>query len=342
MARLGDVPHVIRAIGWWGLFKRVYQQINEDLVFTWAAALAYSWMFAIFPFFIFLLTLAPYLPYDTKDTAKREINEYIEKSLPSRAAATLQENVERVMSEPKGGLLSIGLLITIWAASGGMAMTMRALDIAYDIDKGRPFFKQRLIAVCLTIVVAIMILIVMLLVPVGTLVINWLSRHGLIFGFGALLLNIVRYGIALVLLFGVLALIYHWGPSIRTRFHAITPGAVFAIAVWLILAVLFRFYINKYGKYDQTYGTVGGVAILLLFFYIDAMVLLAGAEINSEIDFVTVGLPSTTDESPQEAASHAAPLDPEKAALAAELASKRRPDLTAHPSLNPTAATEGR
>lgn len=323
MARLRDVPHVLRAIGWWGFLKRVYQQVNEDMVFTWAAALAYSWMFAIFPFFIFMLTLAPYLPYNTKETAQREINEYIDKSLPTHAAATLKDNVVRVMSEPKGGLLSIGLLVTIWAASGGMAMTMRALDIAYDVEKGRSYLKQRSLAIGLTIVVAVLILLVMLLLPVGTVVLNWIASQGEIFRPVLWLVNIVRYTLAFVLLFGILALIYHFGPSINTRFHAITPGAIFAVAVWLILAFAFRFYINRYGKYDQMYGTVGGVAILLLFFYIDALVLLAGAEINSEIDFITVGIPSTPEQSPVEAASHAAPHDEEKRQLAKELSEKR-------------------
>src|SRR5688572_3367691 len=132
MARISDVPHVIRTVGAWGFFKRVYQQINEDLVFTWGAALAYSWIFAIFPFFIFMMTLAPYLPYNTKDTAIREVNEFIDRSMPGEAAQTLKDNVSKVMNQPRGGLLSVGLLVTIWVAAGGMVMTMTALDIAYD------------------------------------------------------------------------------------------------------------------------------------------------------------------------------------------------------------------
>jgi membrane protein len=323
MARLHDVPHVVRTIGWWGLLKRVYQQVNEDQLFTWAAALAYAWMFAIFPFFIFLLTLAPYLPYDTRETAQREINDYIDKTLPFQAAQTLKENVQKVMSEPKGGLLSIGLLLTIWAASGGMAMTMRALDIAYDVDRGRKFIHQRLVAIGLTIVVATLILIVMLLLPIGTMVINWLAANGLILGGTKMALNIARYGFALLLLLGVLSIIYHWGPSIRTRYRVFSPGTVFAIAVWLILGFAFRQYINHFGKYDKTYGTVGGVAILLLFFYIDALVLLIGAEINSEIDFVTLGIPSASGDSPAAAAMTAAGRDEEKQQLARELSEKR-------------------
>jgi membrane protein len=332
MARISDVPHVFRTVGAWGFIKRVYQQINEDLVFTWAAALAYSWIFAIFPFFIFMLTLAPYLPYNTKDTAVREINEMIDRSMAHDAAQTLKENIAKVTSQPQGGLLSVGLLITIWAAAGGMTMTMTALDIAYDIDKGRPWWKQRLVAIALTIVVAVLVLLVLVLMPLGTVVLNWLADQGTIFRPLLWLINVVRYALALVLLFAVVGLIYYYGPSIRTKFHAVTPGAVFAIAFWLILGFVFRYYVNKWGSYDKTYGTVAGVAILLLVFYIDAIVLLVGAEINSEVDFVTLGIASHPEEKPQEAAAHAAPsLDSEQEALARELQSKRRDDLTVSP-----------
>ena len=94
-------------------------------------------------------------------------------------------------------------------------------------------------------------------------------------------------------MFSLLAVIYYFGPSVRQNFRLLTPGAVFTIAVWLLLESFFRFYIDHFGRYDQTYGTVGGVAILLLFFYIDAFVLLVGAEINSEIDFAR-GIPRGT------------------------------------------------
>jgi membrane protein len=90
----------------------------------------------------------------------------------------------------------------------------------------------------------------------------------------------------------VLAVIYYFGPNIRQRFRLLTPGALFSAVVWILLDVVFRVYVDRYARYDQTYGTVGGAAILLLFFYLDGLVLLIGAEINSEIDFERLGVPS--------------------------------------------------
>jgi membrane protein len=293
MARLKDVPRVMARVGPWEFTKRVWKEMIDDSVFVWASALAYAWLFAIFPFFIFLLTLVPYLPPAAKNQAEGPIHQAIAQMLPNKAADLVWQNIYNVMHQPRTGLLSTGILITIWAASGGMNMTMSALDRIYDVAKPRRFYHQRPVAVLLTIVVATLILAVLILLPVTTIVTNILrgtqfaseERLVLISRGMLLALNVARYSLALVLMLAVLAIIYHFGPRVKQHFRAISPGAVFTIAVWMLLGFTFRIYVNKFGKYDKTYGTVGGVAILLLFFYIDALVLLVGAEINSEIDF---------------------------------------------------------
>jgi len=127
-----------------------------------------------------------------------------------------------------------------------------------------------------------------LLLPVGTAVRTWLIHRGLVtesnIGW-VVLFDLVRWMLALLFMVSALTLIYHLGPSVKHHFHWLTPGAAFCLVVWVVLGLVFKLYVEKFGKYDQTYGTVGGVAVLLLFFYIDALVLLIGAEINSEIDF---------------------------------------------------------
>ena len=292
MARLRDVPRAFKTVGVWTFFKRIWQEIVDDTVFVWASALAYAWLFAIFPFMIFLLTLIPRLPEQVKDRAFTQVHEAVETVLAGDAAQMMNDNIDKVLNRRHTALLNLGLIVTLWAASGGMAMTMSALDKCYDVPLGRPFYKQRPLAILLTVVVATLILAVLVLIPVGTAVTHYFERHpvayvthGMVVGW-----NLARYSLAVILLLALLAIVYYWGPSIRQKFNPITPGAVFTLAVWLLLGVLFRLYVNKFGKYDQTYGTVGGVAVLLLFFYIDAVVLLVGAEINSEIDFI-LGVP---------------------------------------------------
>jgi len=193
--------------------------------------------------------------------------------------------------------LSIGLLVTIWAASGGVNMTMTALDRCYEVERGRSFFHRRAVAIAITIVVATMIVAVLVLVPIGNLVIKYVVEHwpekttpiprALLWT-----LNGARYVAALVLMLTVVAIMYYYGISVKQKWRVFSPGAVFTIGVWVLLGFAFRWYVNTFGKdsYNRTYGTVGGVAVLLLFFYLDALVLMVGAEINSEIDYEVLGV----------------------------------------------------
>jgi membrane protein len=293
MARLSEAKQVLHALGFKEFARRVWQQVGEDDVLTWAASLAYSWIFALFPFLIFLLALVPLMPANARAEVESDMDAPL-KVLSKNAAAPIEQQVHLLVHQPRRALLSIGLLITIWAASNGMSMTMSALDRCYDIKEGRPYIQHRFVAILLTIVAATQVILVMVLMPIASGIIAWLDSHGKVLGPILLLLNFFRFAFAILLMLGLLALVYHWGVSIKIKFHFLTPGALFSIAVWLILAFAFRFYINRFGEasYNKTYGAVAGVAILLLFFYIDASVLLIGAEINSEVDFAILGLPS--------------------------------------------------
>jgi membrane protein len=287
MARLSDLSKVVSSVGLVGFGKRVWGQVVEDNLFTWGCALAYSWLFAVFPFMIFVLSLLPYLPDRYKGQAKEEIGHFVYQ-LPESAAQTIWQNVNSVLDRPKSGLLIVGLSVAVWAASGGMAMTMGALDRCYELEKGRPFYKQRAMALLLTLSVATLIVLVVVLLPIGAALKTWLIKREYInetnFAW-IVLFDIVRWALALLFMVTALTLVYHFGPGVKHKFHWVTPGAAFCIVVWLVLGLVFRLYVQKFGKYEQTYGTVGGVAVLLLFFYVDSLVLLIGAEINSEIDF---------------------------------------------------------
>ena len=285
---------MIAHVGMWSFAKRVWKEIVDDQIFIWASALAYAWLFAVFPFLIFLLSLVPFLPWRLKVEAADPLRHAVE-VLPERAATTLWDNIQNVMHRPHNGLLSLGFVVTVWAASGGMNMTISAMDLCYDLPKGRPFYKQRLLAIGLTMIATVFIMGVLVVLPLGALAERWvISQHVAAVSKGTIWLwNGARYVLAVILLFTLVAIVYYFGPHIHQQFQIITPGAVFTVIVWLMLEALFRFYVNKFGKYDQMYGAVGGVAILLLFFYIDAVVLLIGAEINSEIDFAR-GIPRGT------------------------------------------------
>ncbi|MGB7158172.1 MAG: YihY/virulence factor BrkB family protein [Tepidisphaeraceae bacterium] len=336
MARLRDVPSVLRHCGPFSFLKRLNREISEDNLYTWASALAYSWLFAIFPFLLFLLSLIPLLKQEWKEEAVRRIDQVMIQ-LPMEAYHTVQEfigpKLNQLLYAPPKGIWSVGLLVTIWAASGGMSATMAAMDKTYDVPETRPFWIHRPVAVGLTIIVATLILVVIVLIPIGTIVTNVLTeqtdrlieraylmrptkatdakqevsatspaatqeaatqpvwRAGPLgkpaeFQLFLVIWQVARFALALLLLLTIVALIYHFGPNVKQRWRLLTPGSVFTVGVWLGLGVAFRMYVDRYGKYGETYGAVGGVIILMFFFYLDALVLLVGSEINSEIDAI--------------------------------------------------------
>ena len=336
MAELRDIYPVVRRTGPWKFTRKVWFEVGDDNLVTWAAALAYSWLFAVFPFFLVLLSLIPLLKREWREEAFVQIDNAINQ-LPHDAKETVRAYVKPKIesflleqdrySRGIKGLLSAGLLVALYAASGGMAMTMSAMDRCYDVERIRPFYKQRPLAFLLTIIVATLVLSVIILIPIGTFVTTYLTTNTerllqatklsqpadpeetpqeaaatqpqgattmplesriaarpAQFKLWLSLWQVIRHGLALMFLVWVIALVYHFGPNVKQRFRLVTPGAVFTVTVWILLAFTFRFYVDRFGRYGQTYGAVGGVIILLFFFYLDALVLLVGAEINSEID----------------------------------------------------------
>jgi membrane protein len=296
MARLKDIPKVMHSMGLIGFGKKIWSDINRNELFTWGSALAYAWLFAIFPFLIFLLSLAPYLPGGAKNKAMEQVSSAAYSSVGGDAGNNIVKSVHDVMSNQHGGLLSFGLIVALWGASGGMALTMGALDKTYFVHCSRSFIKQRLIAIVLTVITAVVILLVLFLLPVGSALLAALTKQGHLGSLGNILINIARYAVAIAMLFGIVAMIYQFGPCIKQKWRLITPGAVFTVAVWILLGFAFSFYVSHFGNFNKTYGALGGAIVLLLFFYINAVVLLIGAELNSVVDFEILNVkPGTAD-----------------------------------------------
>jgi len=291
MARLSDVPKVLRAVGPYTFLKRVVHEISDDDLLTWAAALAYSWLFAAFPFLLFLLSLLAFLPENTKASVGDQVYSAVY-NMPKQAADIIWMNVNEILNHRRTGVLSVGLILAIWSASGGMSMTLSALDRCYELKEGRSLYKHRLVSLVLTIVVAILLILVLLLLPIGSIAIAAIQKYGMSYVSRPLLWTwkLARLPLGLAAMLLIVNVLYHFGPAIKQRFTLITPGGVFCIIIWIGLGLLLRLYVEKFSNFNQTYGTVGGVAIMLLVFYADAVVLLVGAEINSEIDFAVLGV----------------------------------------------------
>lgn len=257
--------------------KQLYNEITEDNVATGAAALAYYFTLAIFPAMIFLLSLLPYLPIADLQQA---IMDFMRQALPGEAASLLSDTVTSIVNEKSGGLLSFGLIATLWATSSGMYAVMRQLNQVYDVEEVRAFLKARAVALGLTLFFSLLIILAFALIVLGGQLQSLLAS---VFGWDEILLTffaVMRWAIVIAAILTAFSVVYYWGPNAKHDYVFISPGNIFGTVVIALSSLLFKWYISNFGNYDATYGSIGAVIILMLWLYVFGLVLLIGAEIN--------------------------------------------------------------
>ncbi len=253
-------------------------KIKKDRVTNGAASLAFYWMLALFPAGIFVLTLLPYLPIQNLEQA---IMGLLRDAMPGEAAGLFEQTVKNVVSNRRAGLLSFGLLFTIWSASSGVYAIMQELNNAHDTEETRPFWKARGTALLLTLTSVLLLLGSLALAVMGGVIQSWLGNA---LGFSAPLLFLfaaLRWIVILCALLLVLALVYHFGPAVRERrFALLSPGTVAGAGALAVASFAFKLYVTHFGSYDKTYGSLGAVIALLMWLFVTGLVLLLGAEVD--------------------------------------------------------------
>ncbi|MBC7798725.1 MAG: YihY/virulence factor BrkB family protein [Pyrinomonadaceae bacterium] len=271
-------------LSWLDLGKRVYTEIIDDDVFGSAAQLAYYFLFALFPALIVLTSVFGFLVgADTK--LRDSLFLYFGTVLPSSAAELVRTVVTDVSEASSGGKITLGLLLALWAASGGFDALMQNINKAYNVKETRPFWKRRLMALGLTTVLAILILSALIVVLFGGQIVDWVAAS---YGFGDFFRTGWKIGQWIIVLSFVLlafALIYYWSPDVKDqKWFFITPGSIIAVALWLLVSFGFRAYLQYFDTYSKTYGSLGAVIVLMLWLYITSVAILVGGNINSEIE----------------------------------------------------------
>lgn len=264
-----------------GLGRALASEVKRDNVFNGAAALGFYFTLAIFPAMIFLMALVPYLPIPRVDEA---IIDLLRQALPVSAATMFSDVVSEIARERRGGLLSLGLIGTVWAASTGMYAIMRQMNIAYGVEEGRPFFRARATALGLTFLFSVLVLSAFSLVVLGGVIEDWLGDH---FGVSGALLStfaVFRWVVIVIALLGALSLVYYLAPNRRQRFSLFTPGATVAMLLLIAASLAFKAYAANFGRYDVMYGSIGAVVVLMLWFYIVGLVMIVGAEVNAVLE----------------------------------------------------------
>jgi membrane protein len=195
----------------------------------------------------------------------------------------VEDNVRQLVTSQRGGLLSFGILAALWTSSSALTTIVDSLNRAYDVEEGRPFWKVRLIAMGLTVGLSAFIVVALVLLTFGPPLGRWVADLvGLGRGF-EVTWNVVRWPVIVGLLVVAMALLYYVAPDVEQAWTWITPGSACAVLGWLLASLGFAFYVNRFGSYNATYGSIGAVIILLTWMYVTGLFVLIGGEINAEI-----------------------------------------------------------
>ena len=269
------------SVSWLELGRRTWREALDDDVLGLAAQLSYHLFLALFPALVFLLALASFFPLSNiTDDVGRALGPFVSPQI----LALIQEQMRRLADNEDGGLLTFGVAGALWSSSAALVSIVGALNRAYDIDEGRPWWKVRLVAVGLTLGVALFILLALSLVLAGPAV---AERLGQATGWGAPFewtWLVLQWPLVFLMVATGIGLIYYFGPDADQDWVWITPGAVAATTLWLLISLIFKAYIANFTDYEGSYGTVGGVIVVLLWLYVSGLAILAGAELNAEIE----------------------------------------------------------
>lgn len=241
-----------------------------------SAELAYFFLLSLFPLIIFILTLTAYLPISAEDVLGA-----VDQYAPDSAMSMVKSITEQTLNKRGGGLLSFGIIAVIWSASNGMNAIVRAFNHAYEVEENRSFIIIRLTSIFLTIAMVVTILIALLLPvfgrEIGLLAADFIGAPGLFLQ----VWSVVRWGISPLILLIVFTALYIFAPNKRLSLRFVLPGAVFAAAGWIIVSMLFSFYVGTFANYSATYGSIGGIIVLMIWFYLTGTLLILGGEINA-------------------------------------------------------------
>lgn len=259
-----------------GFFKELLVRIKKVDVTGIGSQLAFFFLLSLFPLLIFIMTLLPYLNFN-----QAEVLLLIRDYAPESVATLIEDTLKEILQNRNGGLLSFGILATVWSASKGMNALTKALNRSYFTEESRSFIVARGMSVVFTILL-VAVLVVALVLPVfgqqiGVLVFSYMGlEDGFITLWGSL-----RWVLPPVLIFFVFSLIYWLVPNLKIHFISVLPGALFATVGWILTSFGFSYYVNNFGSYSGTYGSIGAIIVLMMWLYFSAIILILGGQLNA-------------------------------------------------------------
>ena len=275
-------------LSWLQLIRRVWRASNDDDIYNRAYGLAYNFLIAVFPLLLFLMAL---FGLSVSEGAKLQYDlfRYFQEILPPLASDLLRQTATEVVQRSNGGKLTFGLLLALYAGSAGTTHLMSTLNFAYQVRETRSWIEVRLISMALTLVMSMLVIVASLMVLAGGFVAESLGRE---IGLSAIIIagwKVLQWIISVAFVLLACALVYYFGPDLRSRrWRWITAGSVIGVSLWLMASAALRLYLHFITSYSASYGSVGAVIILLIWFYVTGLAFLIGAEVNSVIELSSV------------------------------------------------------
>ncbi|MCD1257313.1 YihY/virulence factor BrkB family protein [Paenibacillus athensensis] len=256
--------------------KTWWRQFQENDALGLAAQCSYYFLLSVFPFLLFLMSLFAYLPIGTQDVISL-LKEYI----PGEVARGMEDTVVSLLNVKRGGALSFGIVLSLVSASAAMNAIVLAVNKAYGLSERRSFIHSRFLAMMLTLGMLIVIASALLLSVFGEWIGEWLYIHTHISLDHIQTWNALRWVVNIVILFIVFTGIYYIAPNTCLTCKSVLPGALFAALGWQVTSLGFSYYVNHFTNYSATYGSLGGVIVLMTWFYVSALIIIIGGEINA-------------------------------------------------------------
>jgi len=271
----------LRELGFLGFLKKLYKRWSDNAITDRAAQLAYYFLFALFPFLSFLVTLTAYLPLQG---AVQELLARAGEVMPDEAMAIVQDQLQKLLTVQRPSLLTVSLLLAVWSASRGVDAIRTALNLAYDVKETRPFWKTQGMAIGITVIGALLVLVSITVIALGGKAGAWLAGQLGVQQIYAMVWAVLRWPITMVLIMFVAASLYYFLPDVEQEWRFITPGSVVGTALWLLTTWGFTQYAEHFGKYDVMYGSIGGMIVLLTWLYLTGLIFVLGGEVNAILE----------------------------------------------------------
>ena len=295
-----EIP-VAENLGLVDFFKLTYKEVEEDHVMAFAGNLTYKGLFAIFPFFTFLLSLLGI--FNATDLVKTMIDN-LSGVAPKSAMKFIEGQLFSITESQAESAFTFGAIISIllalWGVSGAFRSVMEAMNVMYAVDEDRPFWKVYGLSIFMSLATVVLLVGALVLVVFGESIgvaVADLVGLGAVF---ATIWSIVQWPIVACVVLFAFSLIYYFAPAAKQKFRWISPGSLLAFVFWLIFSLLFSLYASTLGTYNDTYGSLAGVIILMLYVYYSAFIMLVGAEMNQVIEWHIPGGKNEGEKVPEE------------------------------------------